>query len=248
MPTLFKNCLNYHIVAIIPARGGSKGIPQKNIRLLAGKPLIVHSIEQALDSKTITRVLVSTDDPEIAGVSTQYGAEVIWRPADISGDTASSEVALLHALAFLEQAEGYHPSLVVFLQATSPLRRPCDIDNAINKLIIDGADSLLSLTESIEFIWSKSGDEFISTTFNYKDRRRRQELNPVYYENGSIYVFKPEILVKNKNRLGGKVSAYIMESWQRADIDDYESLEWCEWLYRKYLSDDSSSNNLSTGL
>ena len=247
MSALFKKSDNSHIVAIIPARGGSKGIPQKNIRLLAGKPLIVYSIEQAIGSKAINRVLVSTDDPEIAAVSKQCGAEVIWRPANISGDTASSEDALLHALTFLEQEEGYRPSFVVLLQTTSPLRRPGDIDNAINKLIREKADSLLSLTKSVEFIWSKSGDEFVSTTFNYKNRKRRQELNPVYYENGSIYVFKPEILVKNNNRLGGKVTAYIMESWQRADIDDYESFEWCEWLYRKYLSE-GSTENLSPNL
>ena len=236
MSAFFETYEKSPIVAIIPARGGSKGIPKKNLCLLEGKPLIAYSIEQALEASAINRVLVSTDDPEIAAVSKQYGAEVIWRPADISGDTASSEEALLHALTFLEQEEGYCPRLVVFLQTTSPLRRPDDIDNAINKLIMDKADSLLSLTKAVEFIWSKSGDEFISVTFDYKNRRRRQELNPIYYENGSIYVFKPEILAKNRNRLGGKVSAYIMESWQRADIDDYESLEWCQWLYRKYLS------------
>jgi len=108
------------ILALIPARGGSKGIPHKNIRLLNGKPLIAYTIEQAQQTPAITRVVVSTDDAEIAGVAQKYGAEVVWRPAGLSGDTATSESALLHALDHLRDTEGYEPDLVVFLQATSP--------------------------------------------------------------------------------------------------------------------------------
>lgn len=226
------------ILAIIPARGGSKGVPRKNIRLIGGKPLIAHSIEQALQARQVNRTIVSTDDAEIADVARKYGAEVVIRPPELATDTASAEPALLHVMSFLEQTEGYTPSLIVFLQPTAPLRQPDDIDNAINQLSKDNADSLLSLTETREFMWEKTEKGFTSLTFDYKDRKRRQELEPIYYENGSIYVFKPEIIKKYQCRLGGKISVYLMEPWQRVDIDDYDSLEWCEQLYWKYMVGD----------
>ena len=114
-------------VAIIPARGGSRGIPRKNLRVIAGKPLLAYTIEHALATPSIDRVVVSTDDVEIGTVAARHGAEVIWRPAEISGDRASSEAALLHALDELAARDDYRPDLVVMLQATSPLRRPDDV-------------------------------------------------------------------------------------------------------------------------
>ena len=122
------------VLAIIPARGGSKGIPRKNVRPLLGRPLLAHSIEHARQAPSVTRVVVSTDDAEIAAVARRFGAEVVDRPAEISGDAASSESALLHVLDHLRDAEGYEPDLVVFLQATSPLRRPGDVQGAIETL------------------------------------------------------------------------------------------------------------------
>ena len=107
-------------LAIIPARGGSKGIPRKNVRLVAGKPLVAHSIEHARNTPAIQRVIVSTDDQEIADVARQYGAEVVLRPADISGDTATSESALVHVLDTLKEQENYEPDRVVFLQCKPP--------------------------------------------------------------------------------------------------------------------------------
>lgn len=229
------------ILAIIPARGGSKTIPKKNIVDLAGRPLIAWSIEQAKLSKFISEVYVTSDSEEILEIAKICGAQTILRPKEISGDTATSESALLHALSQIKE----RPDYVVFLQATAPLRKPDDIDNAIKKIIKDNADSLLSLTESREFIWKKSRDKFVSLTFDYKDRKRHQDLDAIYYENGSIYIFKPEILEKYKNRLGGKISTYLMEPWQRVDIDDYTSLKWCEWLYWKYLAGRYNKNILS---
>src|SRR3954467_12096692 len=110
------------VLAIIPARGGSKGIPRKNVRPFLGKPLLAHTIEHARLAPSVTRVVVSTDDAEIAAIAGRHGAEVVTRPADISGDVAGSEAALRHVLDHLEAAERYEPDLVVFLQATSPLR------------------------------------------------------------------------------------------------------------------------------
>src|SRR4030042_5620005 len=130
-----------NIIAIIPARGGSKGIPQKNLKLLAGKPLVAHTIEHALQARHVSRTVVSTDDTKIAQVAQQYKAEVVMRPAELATDTTISELALLHVLSLLEQTEGYAPSLVILLQATSPLREPDDIDNAIDTLHAANADS-----------------------------------------------------------------------------------------------------------
>ena len=129
-----ENNRTMHVIALIPARGGSKGIPRKNLQSLAGKPLIAHTIEHARQARSVGRVVVSTDDAEIAAVSKQYGAEVVWRPAAISGDTASSESALLHALEYLQQTEGYESDLLVFLQCTSPLTLPEDIDGTVQAL------------------------------------------------------------------------------------------------------------------
>jgi len=220
------------IIAIIPARGGSKGIPKKNIVNFAGKPLIAWTIDQAKSSNLVSKVYVSSDSQEILTVASNYGAKSIHRPEEISDDNSSSESAILHALDQISS----EPDLVVFLQATSPLRKVDDIDNAINKLIVDKADSLLSLTETQEFIWEKTKGDFKPLTYDLNARCGHRHLKKLYYENGSIYVFKPESLKRYKNRLGGKKSIYIMESWQRADIDDYETLDWCLWIFKRKFS------------
>ena len=220
------------IIAIIPARGGSKGIPKKNIIDFAGKPLIAWTIEQAKSSNLISEVYVSSDSQEILTVASNYGAKPILRPHEISGDTSSSESAILHALDQMSS----DPDLVVFLQATSPLRKMDDIDNAINKLIEDKADSLLSLTETQEFMWEESKGSFRPLTYDINYRCGHRYLKKLYYENGSIFVFKPETLKRYKNRLGDKMAIYLMESWQRADIDDYETFDWCLWNFKRMFS------------
>ncbi len=133
------------IIAIISACGGSKGVPRKNVRPLAGKPLIAHSIENAQELTLIDQVYVSTDDQEIATVSTRYGAKIIDRSAELANDTASSESALIHGLEALEK-EHINPDLLVFLQCTSPIRTSADIEQAIAKLKAQQADSLFSVS------------------------------------------------------------------------------------------------------
>lgn len=200
------------------------------MRLLNGKPLIAYTIEQALKTPSISRVVVSTDDAEIGAVSQQYGAEVVWRPAEISGDTASSESALLHVLEYLEQNEGYEPELLVFLQATSPLRKPQDISNAIQRLIDEEADSLLSLAPFGHFLWHVSDGQLQSLNFDYLNRPRHQELSPLYMENGSIYVFKPWVLREFGNRLGGKITHFEMHPLSAVDIDTPADFALCETI------------------
>ena len=132
------------ILAIIPARGGSKGIPKKNLIDLGGKPLIAWTIDQSINTRSIYKTYVSTDDPEIAEISKKYGAEIIWRPQILCGDTSTSESAILHALDYLKYQQELESDYVVFLQATSPLRKKDDIEKAIIKIIDDKADSLIS--------------------------------------------------------------------------------------------------------
>lgn len=190
------------VLALIPARGGSKGIPRKNVQLIADKPLLAYSIQQAVQTPAISRVVVSTDDTEIAGVAEECGAEVIWRPPEISGETAASESALLHALDYLSDTEVYEPDLVVFLQATSPIRQPDDIQNAIKKLHSTQADSLFSACAIEGGVWQIEGDHLSSVTYDYRHRIRRQDSSQDLLENGAIYLYKPWILRKFNNRLG----------------------------------------------
>ncbi len=220
--------MSSEVLALIPARGGSKGIPRKNLQPLAGRPLIAHTVEHALAAQRVTRVVVSTDDDEIAAVAEACGADVIRRPAEISGDTASSESALLHALDHLRDAEGYERALVVFLQATSPIRRPSDIDDAISTLVDAGADSLFSACPVHGFVWRRSGDGLRSLTYDHEHRPRRQDIGDDFLENGSIYVFKPWVLRELGNRLGGRIAVYEMDPLHSFQVDEPGDLELME--------------------
>lgn len=221
-----------NIVAIIPARGGSKGIPRKNLRPLANKPLIAYSIEDAIDAQMVDTVFVSTDDDEIAEVAKHFGAEVIQRPSHIATDFSSSELALIHTLEVLSN-RGDVPNLVVFLQCTSPFRTGQDIDEAIKQLQRDQADSLLSVSPSHRFIWEYRNDEPVSVNYDYNQRPRRQEMKPQYVENGSIYLFKPWVIQKLNNRLGGKISMYVMSEESALDIDSLMDLKIAESIMRQ---------------
>lgn len=218
------------ILALIPARGGSRGIPRKNIQPVGGKPLLAYSIEHARQSPAVTRVIVSTDDSEIARVAQERSAEVIWRPAEISGDTATSESALLHALDHLRNTEDYEPDLVVFLQATSPLRQPDDVQKAVETLQYEQADSLFSACRVHGFVWRKQGDQLLSLTYDYRNRLRRQDSSEDLVENGSIYVFKPWVLRQFNNRLGGKIAVYLMNVLDSFQVDEQEDLSLMEQL------------------
>ena len=218
------------VLAIIPARSGSKGIPGKNLRPLAGKPLVVHTIEHARAATRVNRVVVSTDGAEIAEAARRAGAEVVDRPAEIAGDTASSESALRHVLDFLAERERYSPDVVVFLQCTSPIRRPDDVDGAIRKLVESGADSLLSVVRTHRFLWREVDGRAEAVNYDPDHRPRRQDRPPEYQENGSIYVFKPWVLAERDNRLGGKIALYEMDARSAVDIDDPEDFALCEHL------------------
>lgn len=201
-----------------------------------GKPLLAWSIWQALEAKKIDSVYVTSDDDNILAVSEQCGAHTIKRPDDISGDTATSESALLHVLDEISNEKQEAPKLVVFLQATSPLRTGLDLDNAISLFNEEKVDSLFSATILDDFcIWKSEANVFRSITYNSNDRRRRQDREPLYLENGSFYIFKPEIIKKHNNRLGGNISIYPMPYWKAYEIDSLEQHEICEYYFRKNL-------------
>lgn len=220
------------VIAIIPARGGSKGIPRKNVIDMAGAPLVAHSIAHAADSRHVDRVVVSTDDDEIAAVSQAHGAEVVRRPDPLGSDLATSESALIHALDTIVDG-GTDPDLIVFLQATSPLRRPDDIDRAVEQLRSNEADSLFSAHRLHTFIWQQRGDVVDSVTYDYKSRQRRQDRDVIdWVENGSIYVFKPWVLRDLDNRLGGRIEVFEMDEKTSFQIDEPADLEMIELLAR----------------
>lgn len=225
-------------VVIIPARGGSKGIPEKNLINLAGRPMLAWSIEQAKNSQLVDIVFVSTDDDKIAGVSQEYGAEIIKRPPELATDTSSSEDALLHAIDFIEQQKKIKIDIVVFLQATSPIREKDDIDNAILKYFSSKADSLFSCSRVRDFfVWEKRGNNYFSVNYDYRKRKLRQEIKSRYLENGSIYIFTPELIRKEHNRLGGKISLYQMPFWKSFQVDDWSDIQICQhFMINKLLT------------
>ncbi len=221
-------------VAIIPARGGSKGIPRKNVIPLAGRPLIAWSIEQARAARGVEGVYVSTDDEEIAQVARHHGASVVRRPQELASDTASSEDALLHAIDAIEATT--RVTSVTFLQATSPLRESIDIESALDVFQREQADSLFSCTEVRDlFLWEPREDTYASVTYDFRARRRRQDIAPRYLENGSIYVFKPDLIRQTRNRLGCKIAIYEMPAWKSLQVDDWDGLEMCEYFMRTKL-------------
>jgi len=223
-------------ICIIPARGGSKGIFKKNIIEVGGKPLIAWSIIQAIESKFVDSVYVSTDDDEIAQVARKYDAKIIKRPASIATDTATSEEAISHALSEIEQARTVET--IVFLQATSPIREKDDIDNAITLFKKEKYDSLLSCTKLEDyFIWERTENSSQSINYDYKNRKRRQDISPQYLENGSIYIFTPSILRKENNRLGGQIGIYEMDFWKSYQIDNTDDIDICDYyLYKRILN------------
>jgi YrbI family 3-deoxy-D-manno-octulosonate 8-phosphate phosphatase len=215
-------------IAIIPARGGSRGIPGKNIRPLAGRPLVAHTIEIARRAKRVDAVYVSTDSPQIAEVAQAFGAEVIWRPADISGDLASSESALLHALDQIELERRVSAPLLTFLQCTAPLTRSEDIDGAIDKLCAEQADTCLAVTRFHYFVWSEEPGGARGINHDKSVREMRQQRKPQYLEAGSIYVMKVDGFRAARHRFFGKTSLYEVPIETIQEIDDPADFEAAE--------------------
>jgi len=211
------------ILAIIPARGGSKGVPRKCLKDLAGKPLIAYTIEAALDSNLVTRVVVTTDDTEIAEVARNFGAEVPFlRPSFLAEDTTPTFPVVAHAVNFLMTEQGYKPDLLVLLQPTSPLRQATHIDEAITQLLVSGADSVVSICNAKDHpYWLKElqGDRVCDFLKAKPLVLRRQDLPQVYILNGAIYISRTDVIVNRQCLLGEDTRGYIMDEEHSVDID-----------------------------
>lgn len=223
------------MIAIIPARGGSKGLPGKNVRPLNGKPLIAYAIEEALKAKHIDRVIISTDDEEIARVAVEYGAELpFMRPAELASDTAMAIDNYIYTIGRLEKEVGKTIDAFVVLQPTSPLRIAEDIDGAIELFEQKKADSVISYCQEAHPVtWHKYLDEeghFVDIfDANIKNR---QENRVSYYPNGAVYVFRTA-MIRDRKYYTGKSYAYVMPRARSVDIDFIEDFEYAEFLMKR---------------
>ena len=222
------------VVAIILARGGSKGLPGKNIRPFCGKPLLAWTIENCRDGG-IEDIFVSSDSDEILEVGLQYGAKMIKRPDEISIDTSSSESGWQHGLDRAEELLG-EIDWVFAPQVTSPLREKSDVRYGIELAKTDKYDSLFSCNVIEDFfIWEDKGGSMNSVNYDWRNRKRRQDIEQRYVENGSFYLFKSEILRKFLNRLGGRIGKVEMDSWKMFEIDNSTDFRKCEALMKEFL-------------
>ncbi|MBL9136094.1 MAG: acylneuraminate cytidylyltransferase [Verrucomicrobiales bacterium] len=225
-------------LAIIPARAGSKGIPGKNLRRIAGKSILAWTIDAAKNSRHGLRVVVSTDGAEIAAEAKACGAEVVWRPESIAGDRAKSEDALLHVIDHFASNEGYHPALIVFLQCTSPLTAGADIDGTIDALTREGAETAVAVVPFHYFLWRREPHGG-GTGINHDSRVRplRQEREPQFLETGAVYVMQTEGFLRTRHRFFGKTALYEMPAERRWEIDDPVDLEVAEVLLRHQIAE-----------
>ncbi len=237
---------NKKIIAVIPARGGSKRIPRKNIKLLAGKPLIVYAIEAALKSKYLDRVIVSTEDEEIAAIAKQCGAEIPFiRPMELATDAAKTLDTLQHSVKFLEENENYKPDLIILIQSTSPLVLTEDIDKAVEKSLETNANSCATfceITERPEWMY-KIEDGKAKLFFEQKiQETRTQYLPKIFRLNGAVYVIKYDtLMIENKILDNANLAAVIMPKERSIDIDEPIDFEITEFLMDKYAKENNKN-------
>ncbi len=209
-----------NIIAIIPARGGSKGIPQKNVRLLVGKPLMAYTLETTLASDYIDKVVVSTDDELIAQIAHIYGAEVVDRPLELARDEVTLDPVIFQALKSVEQREGIKYDFVITIQPTSPLLSRGTLEKAIELMLKSDYDTLISVTAERHICWTKKNGDFVPL---YQERQNRQQLEPIFRESGAIVISR-RAAVTEQSRIGSKVHLYELPPEEGIDIDTY--VDW----------------------
>lgn len=219
----------YSVIAIVPARGGSRSVPRKNIKLMAGKPMIAYTLEAAGACPSIGRVIVSTDDDEIAAVACQWGAEVPFlRPPELAGDNVTDLPVFQHALGWLEEHERRVPDIVVHLRPTAPLRRAEDIETGIRHLIETGADSVRSVCRASQHPYKTwrfdngwlqpyiYGDMAIAEAYNLP----RQQLPPAYIQNGSVDVAWRRTIMGMNSMTGSRIAGFEMDEIHSVNVDN----------------------------
>ena len=236
------------ILGIIPARGGSKGIPRKNIALLCGKPLIAYTIETASMSKMLDATIISTDDTEIAGIAREYGGDAPFlRPPELARDESPDIDFLKHAQEWVENNRGWHPEILVILQPTLPFRRAEDVDSTLRFMIEQNCDSVRTLalpTHITPFkMWFLDDPEtgkmspVLKTDF-YDELLTdvpRQKLRPAYWQPGVVIATRPKF-VKQGRVFGPDLRGYVIDIKNALDIDEPEDLEYAEYLMKKRIS------------
>lgn len=213
-------------IAIIPARANSERLPNKNILFLGDKPLIAHSIEYAKENG-IQKVLVSTDSDKIADVAIKYGAEVIKRPSELATATSPTIDTLIHAVKIIEKEF----STVILLQPTNPLRPENLLKQSLAKFNDGNYDSLMTVSRNHQKFGKISNDQF--EPFNYTFGQRSQDLEPLYFENGLLYISKVELIKKGKILGGNSFPFIVNHPFAQIDIDTKEEFEYAEYLYNK---------------
>jgi CMP-N-acetylneuraminic acid synthetase len=225
-----------NILGVIPARGGSKSVPRKNIALVHGKPLLAYTIQAAQGSQRITHFVVSSEDPEIIAVAKRYGAPVPFeRPAELAADESPTLPVVQHALREMEMLEGIAFDYIVLLQPTTPLRLPEDIDAAVDKLIATGADSVISVCDVGAYHPARMrqivDDRLVELPIREpKEMLRRQDLPPVYIRNGAVYAVKREVVIEHNSIVGQVSRPYIMPDERSINVDSELDLLLAEIL------------------
>lgn len=217
------------VLAVIPARGGSKGIPRKNVRLMNGKPLIAYSLMNAKACGAITDTVVTTDDTEVMAIARMYGTEAIERRAELAADHITLDPVVYDAVCQMEERKGYCYDIVITLQATSPLLKSCTLNQAVENFISDDKDSYISVVNQAHLSWGKDEQGFFP---NYMERLNRQQLPPNYMETGAFFITRREFVTEN-SRLGKNISVYEVDENESVDIDTANDWIVCEHELKK---------------
>lgn len=230
--------MRLRVLGLVPARGGSKGIPRKNIRRLAGKPLLEYTIEAARSARRLDRVVLSTDDPEIAEVGRRCGIEVPFeRPVELAGDTTPTLPVVQHALRWLE-ASGDRFDAVCILQPTSPLRSPVIIDGCIELLEQEHVDTVMTVLpvpaeHNPHWVFFKDGDGLLHLSTGEPTLiPRRQDLPPALHREGSVYVTRRDVVLLDERILGKRVMGYCLDPARSVNLDEEKDWQRAEVLLR----------------
>lgn len=219
-----------NILVVIPARGGSKGIPRKNLRLLAGKPLIYYSIKTALNSKFKPDVYVSSEDDEILQTAIQFGAKIHKRDASIADDKSTLDPVIYSCFEYTQDVENKEYDYVITMQPTSPLLKTTSLDSAIEQALNDKKiETILSAKDDTHLSWRKADNKFVP---NYEKRVNRQYLTPTFTETGGFFITRKDIITR-ENRIGKNTELFVLSNGEELDIDTYEDWNICEYHIRK---------------
>jgi len=231
-----------NVLCVIPARGGSRGLKNKNILPFFGKPLIFYTIKAAGESKLVNKVVVSTDSFRIGLVAKKYNTQVIERPQKYATDRAPIELALRHAVEYLSKKEGYSADIVVWLQANIPIRKKGQVDNVVRRLINSEADSAVTVYRATQFPqWMKRMHKngYLCPLFKNTDKYRRQDMEQMYLLDGAIVAVRTEVLMGTKDKsgahlfMGKKVLGIIQEEKYTVEVDEKESFNLAKFYFRK---------------